>query len=219
LIFTLNQDLFVETFFTHDRAPSVPGLSHARWFSGSADPVLDEGNEVRLPDESALPKIRADFDSGRPSAFSYVKLHGSITWRSASGSDMIVLGTTKSETIRSEPLLAWYLTVFEQALFAGDRALLTIGYGFRDEHINEILARGIRDHGLRLFVLSPRDPRDFKNDLMPIHGVNAVPAPRGEELWSGLAGYYCGTVKDFYIANYVRLPARGEQLLKDLGVS
>ena len=53
-IFTLNQDLFIETFYRHDRQISIPGLNHARWFSQHVDSALDDSHSVRLPDSTTL---------------------------------------------------------------------------------------------------------------------------------------------------------------------
>ena len=40
--------------------------------------------------------------------------------------------------------------------------LLTVGYGFGDPHINQCIANAI-GKGLKLYVISPMYPQDFKN--------------------------------------------------------
>ncbi|MBY0247586.1 MAG: SIR2 family protein, partial [Nitrospiraceae bacterium] len=43
--------------------------------------------------------------------------------------------------------------------------LLMVGYGFRDPHINEVLARCVNENGLELYVLSPLPPGEFEHQL------------------------------------------------------
>lgn len=116
--------------------------------------------------------------SGR---FHYVKLHGSLNWRSSDGRDVMVIGRNKLKRIRNEPLLDYYFETFENVLSGQGRCLLVIGYGFRDRHINKVIARSIRDHGLRLYVMLPKDQQDFKNSLFNNK------TPYGKILWKGLA--------------------------------
>jgi hypothetical protein len=65
-----------------------------------------------------------------------------------------------------------------------------IGYGFRDLHINAVISKSIRQHGLKLYVISPQSPEDFKNELLG----------KGDEdkktLWQGLTGYWNRDLKD-----------------------
>ena len=70
----------------------------------------------------------------------------------------MVIGGQKKESIQKDPLLRWYFELFEQALNEGNRRLLVSGYGFRDEHINCVMARAIEGAGLELFILDPTPP-------------------------------------------------------------
>jgi SIR2-like domain len=84
------------------------------------------------------------------SPFALIKLHGSYGWKSSTDdSDVMVIGHTKTAVIKREPFLKWFFSLFVEALHSGDRKLAIMGYGFRDEHINLIIAEGIRNHGLR----------------------------------------------------------------------
>lgn len=46
--------------------------------------------------------------------------------------------------------------------------MFVIGYGFRDEHINEIIASSVKEHGLQLYVLSPQKPSEFMMRLTKV---------------------------------------------------
>lgn len=51
-----------------------------------------------------------------------------------------------------------------------------------------------------------------------VGGMRDKRAPRGAEVWQGLAGYHRGVVTDFYDATAVRLPAREAAFFSDPGL-
>jgi hypothetical protein len=65
------------------------------------------------------------------------------------------MGGRKEKEIEFHPILNWYMEQFERVLCGGGARLVVIGYGFRDEHINRIIIRAVRDCGLRIFVVDP----------------------------------------------------------------
>jgi SIR2-like domain len=77
----------------------------------------------------------------------------------------MVIGTNKGRLLESEPLLNWYLQLFEEALQRA-QALLVIGYSFRDPHINHGIVEAAKSNGLRLYVMSPQTPEDFRVNLL-----------------------------------------------------
>jgi hypothetical protein len=201
--FTLNQDLFIERFFSvsYQQASllKIPCLGHPKWFNGQLPSTLTEEDHIRLPDQVRLDKFSSTFSSKSVECFAYVKLHGSYGWRSSKDdSDVMVIGHEKVGSIAKEPLLKWYLSLFEEILKEPKRNLVVVGYGFADEHINNVIADAIRDCGLRLYVVSPKLPSEFKERLTPLNSfVTEPPVPRGRELWEGLYGYYRATVTEF----------------------
>lgn len=212
-IFTLNQDLFVEKFYgVGEPALRIPALHARNWFNGQLRADLTDEGRVQLPDQSAVETHKRTFGAKGSPRFVYVKLHGSYGWRRGDGSDVMVVGTTKTRTIKNEPLLQWYLSLFVEALNHGDRRLLVIGYGFRDRHINDILADAIRSAGLRLFVIAPAEPRSFCEYLQ----VGDGGVHRGDEIWDGLRGYYRGTVREYFDESARALPPRGQALFSSL---
>jgi len=218
-IFTLNQDLFVEMYYTTGSSPNIqiPGLSNRRWFLGHNSLAIDSAAATRLPVGKEVVNVQAQFRSDKSMDAVYIKLHGSLMWQANDGTDVMILGTTKAKLISEQPLLRWYLGLFIEALSAQSRILVVIGYGFKDPHINEIIGAAIESSGLRLVVISPEDPQRFKDRVLSSPSENRVNI--GEVLWRGLSGYHCGTVCDFYAPTSVQLPERGLRFFRGLGLA
>lgn len=171
--FTLNQDLLVERYFRDSSRPTLyvnqPKIE---------DKHFNERDCVTLPS--------SDLDKTNPlssSKFFYVKLHGSMNWYSSDGKRRLVIGKNKSQQISDEPVLQRYFELFKEALSTQNVRLFVIGYGFGDEHINQVIANSIEKNNLRLYVLNPSNPESFKKDLCDRK-------PQGETIWNGLMGYY-----------------------------
>lgn len=151
-IFTLNQDLLLELLYK----PGIVPLE--RWsdfcFPGVERPSGWLGHALEAPkitqwwcvDESVVP--------GKHQQPIY-KLHGSINWRTREGNQTLVMGGNKQGAISGHPLLARYSETFKQLLFSGQTRLMTIGYGFRDQHINRMLIDATRGAGLQMFLVNP----------------------------------------------------------------
>lgn len=215
--FTLNQDLWVERFYTHgDPLLKIPGLECRHWFNGQLRAVLTPEMRVLLPDETSVERIEKSFWDKSSERFAYIKLHGSYGWIGRDGQEVMVIGNTKTDVIRKEPLLRWYLSLFKEVLQQPERYLLVIGYGFRDQHINDVIADAINSRGLRMFVVSPELPTDFRSKLLREDGENCV--SRGRELWQGLSGYFRASVGDLYRRGTADLPPKGEVLFRNLGL-
>jgi SIR2-like domain len=214
--FTLNQDIFIERFFsTANSILTIPGLKHCpKWFNNHLGPVLLPEDYVTLPTGPELENIKQKFWTKGAGKFMYVKLHGSFGWRAHDGSEVLVIGQGKEGRIRKEPLLDWYLSLFEEALQEGDKNLVVIGYGFGDGHINEVIANAIQSAGLRLFVISPRQPEEFYLELTNLDRYK----PKADEIWKGMFGYYHGEVTSFYRIGDSNLPACGQKLFSDLNL-
>jgi SIR2-like domain len=194
----------------------VPGVFSQSWFNDHIGATLLPQEHVTLPTETQLASLKAEFWNKKYNNFMYVKLHGSYGWKAHDGSMVMVVGQGKQGKIDKEPLLRWYLSLFEDAVNEGDKNLIVIGYGFADEHINNIIANAVHDHGLRLYIISPQLPADFQQDLSGVHGTNTELKHPGDEIWKGLHGYYRGIVTDFYRAGNESLPPCGEKFFRDL---
>jgi len=193
-IFTLNQDFFVE-----------------RWHLGTHKLLRTPGMDIRhrspYSDDRAIPTytvpsirdIEAKHDEYEQehsaNLLYYVKLHGSMNWRTSDGRGVMVIGGEKPTQIGREPLLDWYFAIFKQVLSSPQRRLLVIGYGFGDEHVNEVIAHAITEHGLRLHVICPTPPNTFNDDL------HKRSPQYGRTLWDGLSRYWDKGLKEIYPAH------------------
>lgn len=160
--FTLNQDLFIERFFsTNTFRITLPGLFSPTWFKDRIGATIAPEEHVTLSTETQMAALKDEFWYKKYTNFMYVKLHGSYRWKAHDGAMAMVVGQGKQGRIDKEPLLRWYLSWFKESVNEGDKNLVVIGYGFADEHINNIIADAVHDHGLRLFINSPQLPADF----------------------------------------------------------
>lgn len=158
-IFTLNQDLFVERWYDAEKKLlRTPGMKPLTWNPRERSLTSEDYLQV-----SSKP---TEIQESTANLLYYVKLHGSMNWKSSDGRDLMVIGGNKRAQIQREPLLDWYFKIFKKVLFCPNRRLLVIGYGFRDSHVNAVIAKSVREHNLKLYVISPRRPRDFKMELM-----------------------------------------------------
>ncbi|TLY24086.1 MAG: hypothetical protein E6K63_15160 [Nitrospirae bacterium] len=156
--FTLNQDLLVERFYSNQEGlMQIPGLGHPEWFTHFETPLTPE-HEITLLDQTRVDTWRSRFwaRGGGIQHFVYVKLHGSYGWRATDGSRAMVIGTAKARIIDKEPLLRWYLDLFKAVVERPGQLLVVTGYGFMDDHINNVIADAIRDAGLRVHVILPK---------------------------------------------------------------
>ena len=215
-IFTLNQDLFLERFYrSAEELLQVPGLGHPDWFARlPAD--LEATHKVLLPGAEKVHKWEKVFwdKAGGIGSFVYVKLHGSFYWWSQEVSQVLAVGIDKEGKIR-EPLLLWYRELFREVLNESGMTLVVIGYSFRDKYINNIIADAING-GLRIVVVCPDLPDNFKARLQSVQGTDAELCHRGEEIWRGICGYWCGQVTDFCNPTQTVLTPRGRAFFDTL---
>ncbi|MFB0564678.1 MAG: SIR2 family protein [Candidatus Aminicenantaceae bacterium] len=103
----------------------------------------------------------------------------------------MVLGRGKEKQIQDEPLLSWYFDLFRRVINRMGRKILIIGYGFRDEHINEVIAKAVDQFRLKIYVISPESQKNFHNSLRNerIHG---------DTILKGLEGYHQTTLTDMF---------------------
>lgn len=186
--FTLNQDLFIECYFKPSDQPvfqpGVKNISTGLNFKQGTHPLDPDKDFISLPIEGGFERkcSRAQLN--------YIKLHGSYGWKSSDHSDKLVIGKNKEDQIADEPVLSWYFKQFKEVLFGGNRKLFVIGYGFRDDHINEVIAKAIDQYGLKIYVLSPAKPFSFIDQLNKIK--------HGKEILFGLLGYFPHNLSDVF---------------------
>jgi len=74
----------------------------------------------------------------------------------------MVIGKNKSEIIAREPLLKWYFELFQKVIAEGSKKILIVGYGFGDQHINQVLADGVEKYGLQIYIISTKSSPELK---------------------------------------------------------
>jgi hypothetical protein len=177
LLFTLNQDVFLERRFRGILvAPGIGPVS----FRAGGDP-LDETHRRKVQVTNAAPQLAAG-------ELNYIKLHGSFNWKTSKGGQLLVTGGNKESQIGVEfPLLNGYLNAFRAACAEGGAWLVVVGYRFRDSHINQAIADGVRNHDLRLVIVDPAGPEPTFSGLMKERPIR-VESVLLQTIWSGVAG-------------------------------
>ena len=189
-IFTLNQDLFIERHYDdRTNAPiGTPGLD------GKLIPDTKQVMKQPLDEEDfkTLPKT---IEFKRNNGLRYIKLHGSYGWKSSDGTNRLVIGYDKRNQINKEPLLSLYFNLFKKVLSHPNRKLLVIGYGFGDEHINEVIINSIMEYELKLYIIEPRKPSDFFKEVINAKGEAST------TLKHAIQCYYSKSLLDIFPGN------------------
>lgn len=184
--FTLNQDMTVEKRFGW--RPLVP---HSTNYAGNWGDVSNTDLNSNTPKQLPTTEDLETFKTQVGSANYYIKLHGSLRWTNSDGGDSKVIGINKMNTIAKIPLLNWYFELFRQAITAGNVKLLIIGYGFRDPHVNQLLAQACENNGLKLFIVSPENVEHFLDNLLyRDQGQLRSADETGTKIWNGVVGYF-----------------------------
>ncbi len=191
--FTLNQDLFVERLISGTNIPITTPYMPRFFIPNSINSKLpiNDADFKTVPTQDGLDTTK-HATTLSSNEFHYIKLHGSFGWLSSDGSNKLVIGRNKESQIADEPLLLWYSELFKQVLFRGERKLLIIGYGFRDDHINKPIAEAIERHGLKLYIITPTAPSVFKDELIKADRVY------GNQIFEGLTGYIRASFNDLF---------------------
>jgi hypothetical protein len=188
-IFSLNQDLLLEYCYRgrKDGLVDLRDLDTERDWQCPGMRLADSRDQTQYPTAAAIwvPSGEPAIATGQQPVF---KLHGSSNWRTAEGSEMMIVGGGKAEAIARYPVLRWYSEIFEERLNQANARLMVIGYGFHDEHINEILITAT-NRGLKIFVvdLLGAEVASAANPL-PKGAVGHTPTPIELSLQKALIG-------------------------------
>lgn len=170
-IFTLNQDILLERHYAArevqnpgNRAVILPGIKPPHQQLTTLEPQrwLTEQWTV----EDASPNVTAARNE-QP----LFKLHGSSNWRRSDNQDLLIMGGQKMKAVRESTVLTWYHDEFARRLAAPGARLMTIGYGFQDQHVNEPI---YKTPNLPIFVVDPAGlqiglaPRDRQPGGIPV---------------------------------------------------
>ena len=101
--------------------------------------------------------------------------------------------------------MKWYFEQFEQALLTDDARLMVIGYGFRDQHINNVLINGINENGLKIFVVSPDGANQARKVNHSVGGAIFAKEPLDEAFELGLIGASQRGLREIFGGNGLEL--------------
>lgn len=154
-IFTLNQDILMERQFNCIPLGMLPISKTPFW-------DLEREHFQRTPDAG---DIKSDISSCGDRLF--IKLHGSYGWLSSSGENQMVIGGDKMKLkyINKEPLLRWYFDIFEEIIGQDNKKIVIVGYSFKINYINNLLLEGVKKHNLRLYIINPTNPSEFRTRI------------------------------------------------------
>lgn len=215
--FTLNQDLFMERVFGWQ--PLGPKSMKYEGTVGNLneDDLNSEKSKV-LPTQKDL----ESYKKSSAEKFYYVKLHGSLKWVREDGTDTKVLGINKKELINKIPLLKWYFEIFEQFLFRKNIKLVVIGYSFNDPHVNAIIVKAIREHELKLYVVTTEDPSKFSGRMRYKHpqgrGLLNEQDEEGTLIWNAVEGYFSHEMRKVFPIPQQGITSEREEIFKSIGV-
>ncbi|MFO1259431.1 MAG: SIR2 family protein [Gammaproteobacteria bacterium] len=134
-LFTLNQDLLIERALIKNEF---------RWPNTNVE-ISDQTNGIEIQDIDDEGDLR------------YFKLHGSLNWRDQNGELLILFGKEKLHLINEWSIFSRYHNKFSEAL--KNSKVLSIGYSFNDEHINQNIMNSIEE--IELHVMDPLPPSQF----------------------------------------------------------
>jgi hypothetical protein len=175
-IFSLNQDLLLEIHYMQGFSPLgkwsnvvppgvqwVPPAEH----TGSYDLTMCKW----VPNPNFVPG-----QGDQP----FYKLHGSSNWQTESGQPLLIMGNGKTGAIERFPVLRDYHEQFAARLNEQNAKLMVIGYSFQDEHINAVIERASREHGLGTYVVDLRgrevliDPKMERAPIRPKRDIEDI---------------------------------------------
>lgn len=168
-IFTLNQDLLLETHYR----PEDAVLWHQTRWGGTEMPGLRPLPLIDPFDRtSAKWRPEQPFQSN-PNMQPYYKLHGSTGWETMDGHPLLVIGRDKTGTIARHPILHWTYQRLEESLGKRPTRLMIVGYGFGDDHINQTLIDAHQAGTLALMYLVHPSGKAILNKYPP----GTIPGP------------------------------------------
>lgn len=207
--FSLNQDLFFEKH--SNRQPLVPKSMEYAGTPGNIN-ANDFKTEKILPSTGELEEYKAQFEKQK---FGFIKLHGSLNWKTQDGSNAKVIGINKPEIIKTIPLLNWYRELFAAAVAQENIKLVVYGYSFRDDYINKIIYEALhgtserKGSNMKIYIISTENQERFHERLIKDYPLE------GQEIWQAVDGYFPYPMKVILPGNAV--PTREyEEIVKKI---
>ena len=116
--------------------------------SADVDPLANRALGTWVPNDPSEFRVPAN---SQP----YFKLHGSSNWYASSTDNLLVVGGNKQSTIDRYPILKFNFEQFHENLNRPKTRLMIIGYGFGDDHINQMIVNAADISELGIFLIDP----------------------------------------------------------------
>lgn len=187
--FTLNQDILLERSRSGPVPLGITAVKYRTYWDSLFAGQIGTNDRITLYDDAGLEEFKTKHLGSVGSGY-YVKLHGSHGWLSYTEREQMVIGKNKVEDIQHEPLLRWYSELFKEALDRDGVNLFVIGYSFRDQHINDCILHAVREHGLKLYIISPEDPEALKDRLEGKIPNGIYEVSENIKIWEAVQGYF-----------------------------
>ena len=161
-IFTLNYDLLIEKALEDERLPVFDG------FVGSNEPFFYPDSLIHQDAAPGLNWVRL------------WKIHGSVNWKYKTNGnrsriirtepspvgELILPSLRKYDESRKQPYVA-LLDHLARFLEHPDSLLVTVGYSFRDQHVNEIIFEALEHQGRgHVYALMFEEPDELSDLLL-----------------------------------------------------
>ena len=208
-VFTTNYDLAIET--------SLDGLG-VQYIDGFAGSVVQTFNPAAFNQDFYAHEESGPRELVRvPDVVRLYKLHGSINWRfgpdPSSQDREVLLRVSREDLSAGQELAVIYPTpqkdsdtlgypysdllhAFASVLSRADTALLVVGYGFADDHINRMIFQALAGNPtLQLMVLSPHGTYSLQG-VERVDGIEEKP----EAFWGSNPASHLARVPDARIS-------------------
>lgn len=159
IVFTLNQDLFLERHYWNSPNPIVPGINY---YTDIFSPTSSDNKNLASP---IIVDSNINIDNHRVKKPLYIKLHGSFNWRSAENNIVMIIGRDKYNQIKRHPLLCQYYELFSGSIDTEGAKLLIIGYSFSDKHINKAISDAIINSKLSIYIINTTTRKELFDEI------------------------------------------------------
>jgi hypothetical protein len=181
ILFTLNQDVLLEKhYFIYGFNLKSPGRWNGYEFPG-LEPVPNANNAY--PIDAASPRIpkKDGFRLAGNDTQPYIKLHGSHNWAATHRpGTLLISGGNKRTDIDASPIPSWYAQLFRETVCTSQARLMIVGYGFADDHINEVLVEAAAA-GALFFIIDAKG-------LNVLDGKICKGRPLVDHFWQQIVG-------------------------------
>lgn len=199
-VFTTNYDLFNEIAMEHNN------FSYTTGFSSDLSQSFDINQfKYRLVDDTE--RYKDKWQPVKKEANLY-KIHGSINWyqdsngrlRQGNGKEenIVIYPTVLKHRETAQSPYSELFREFSTTLQKPNTTLIVMGYGFPDEHINNIISQNLQNQDFNLIIFGDKDEekmKEFYRSFEKKRNVHLI----GGLFEDGTKGHYFNLITDKYL--------------------